>query len=104
MQCKSPLKARILIVANLLQPFDVLAVESFGDGDMGHRRRAFRTVPVLLAWCRPDDIARMDLLNRAAPALNPSAAGGDDQRLAEWMRMPSRARGGLEGHVRTAHA
>ena len=46
------------------------------------------TVPVLLARRKPDHIARPDFLDRSTLALRPTAAVGDDQRLAEWMRVP----------------
>src|ERR1700733_11888291 len=39
----------------------------------------------------------MDLLDRAAFALGPAAAGGDHERLAERMSVPRGARAGLEG-------
>ena len=57
-----------------------------------------RPVPVLLAGSEPDHVAGMDLLYRAALALGPAAAGRDDQRLAERMRVPGGAGAGLEGH------
>ena len=45
----------------------------------------------------PDHVAGPDLLDRAALALRPAAAGGDDQRLPERMRVPCGARARLEG-------
>ena len=44
----------------------------------------------------PDDVAGADFLDRAALALDPAAAGGDDQGLAQRMRVPGGARAGLE--------
>jgi len=41
-----------------------------------------------------DDVAGADFLDRSAIALRPSAAGGDDEDLAERMRMPRGARAG----------
>ncbi len=54
-------------------------------------------VPVLLARREPDHVAGADFLDRAAFALHPAAAGGDDQDLAERMRVPRGAGAGLEG-------
>jgi hypothetical protein len=54
-------------------------------------------VPMLLAGRNPDHVARPDFLDRPAPALHPAAAGRHDQGLAERMRVPCRARAGLEG-------
>src|SRR3954470_17829667 len=87
-----------LIVADLLHPVDALPVEGLRDCDVGHRGGGGRAVPVLLAGRNPDHVAGADLLLRAAVALGPAAAGRDDQRLAERMRMPGRAGAGLEGH------
>ena len=56
-----------------------------------------RAVPVLLARREPDDVARPDLLDRPALALHAAAAGQHDQRLTERVRVPRRARAGLEG-------
>jgi hypothetical protein len=46
----------------------------------------------------------MDFFDRAALALNPTDAGGDDDGLAEWMCVPHGASAGLEGDVTTADA
>ena len=72
----------------------------FLDGDVGHGRGRRGPVPVLLARREPDHVARPDLLDRPAPALRPAAAGGDDQRLAERVRVPRRAGAGLERDAR----
>ena len=53
-------------------------------------------MPMLFAGLEPDDIAGADFLDRAAIALHAAAAGGDDQRLAERVRVPGRARARLE--------
>src|SRR6266702_959444 len=55
---------------------------------MRHRRRGRRPVPMLLAG--------PDFLDRAALALNPTAARRDNQSLAERMRMPGGAGARLE--------
>ena len=51
---------------------------------------------MLLARRKPHHVAGPDLLDRPALALHPAAAGGDDQGLAERIRMPRRARAGFE--------
>ena len=53
-------------------------------------------MPVLLTRRKPDDITRVDFLDRAAPSLHPAAARRDDQGLAERMGVPCRARAGFE--------
>ena len=64
----------ILLVADLLHPFDRLAVERLLDGDMGHGGGRRGAVPVLLARREDDDVAGANLLDRAALALRPAAA------------------------------
>jgi hypothetical protein len=54
-------------------------------------------MPMLLTRRKPDDITRVDFLDRAAPSLHPAAAGRDDQGLTEGMGVPCRARARLEG-------
>lgn len=56
---------------------------------------------VLLAGRAPDHITWPDLLDRLAFALNPAAAGRDDESLTEWMRVPCRPRARLEGNAGT---
>ena len=56
-------------------------------------------MPVLLAGFERDDVARTDAFDRSAPTLHTAKAGGHDQRLAKRMRVPRRARAGLEGDM-----
>src|SRR5436309_4475299 len=86
----------VLIVSDVLHPLDHLAVELLLDGDVGHGRGRRRSVPVLLARREPDDVARPDLLDRAAPALHPAAPGRHDERLAERVSVPRRPCARLE--------
>jgi hypothetical protein len=44
---------------------------------------------MLVAGLKPDDIARPDFLDGTTPALHAADAASDNQRLAEWMRVPS---------------
>src|SRR5262245_37410039 len=90
-------EGRVLVVADLLQPLAIPAVQRFRDGDVSHGRGRLGAMPVLLARRRPDDVTGPDLLDGPAPALHPAAAGGDDQRLTQWMGMPCRAGARLEG-------
>jgi hypothetical protein len=91
----------IVFIADRLHPLDVLAIERFLDGDVRHRRRGGRTVPMLVARRAPDDIARADLHLLLAFALRPAAARRDDERLPQRMRVPVGARTRLERHCRT---
>src|ERR1700683_245094 len=86
----------VLFAADLFHPIDGASVQRLLDGDMRHRGRRRRTVPMLLTGRKPDNIARPDFLPRAAPTLHPSEPGGDNQRLAERMRMPGGAGSRLE--------
>ena len=63
---------------------------------MGHGGGRRGTVPMLFARREPDDVAGPDLLDRAALALRPAAARGDDEGLAERMGVPGGARAGFE--------
>jgi hypothetical protein len=94
----SVVKSRsVLFVGDLLHPVGAFAVEQFDDGDVGHGRGRRRAVPMLFARWEPDDIARTDFLDRPAFALHPAGTGGDDQRLAQRVRVPRSARARLEG-------
>ena len=86
----------VLLVADLLHPVDHLAVQLFLNGDVRHGGGRRGAVPVLLAGREPDHVTGPDLLDGAAPALHPAAAGRDDQRLAERMRVPRGSRTRLE--------
>src|SRR5215210_7871526 len=86
------LPAAILLVADLLQPIHVLAVDGLLDGDVCHGGGGRRAVPVLDARREPDHVAGPDLLLRAAPLLYPPEARRDDEGLSDRVRVPSRAR------------
>src|ERR1700737_634118 len=87
----------VLFVAHFLHPVDGLAVQRLLNGDVGHRRSRRCAMPVLLTGLEPDYIPWTDLFDRPALALHPAAPEDDDQRLTQWMRVPCRARAGLEG-------
>ena len=92
----------VLFVGDLLHPVDDLAVELLLYGDMCHGRGGRRAMPMLFARRAPDHVARADDLDRPAPALDEAAAGRDDERLTERMRVPIAARAWLERYVGAA--
>jgi len=53
----------ILFGANLFHPVNYFAVEGFLNGNVCHRCGWCSTVPMFLAWRKPNDIARMDFFN-----------------------------------------
>src|SRR6266508_6332740 len=87
----------VLFVADLVHPVDIPAVQRFLNGDVRHRRRRRCAMPMLQAGRKPDHITGPNFLDRPALALNPAAAGHDNQSLAERMRMPGGAGTRLEG-------
>src|SRR5208282_1729631 len=93
--------ALVLLVGDLFEPLDGLAVEGLLDRDVRHRRRRRRAVPVLLVRPDGDDVTRTDLLDGSTPALVETAPEGDDERLPERVRVPVAPRARLEGHART---
>src|SRR6516225_1492579 len=94
----------VLLVTDLFPPVDDLAIVRLCDGDVAHGGVRRGAMPVLFTRREPDDIAGADLLDRTAVALHPAAAESDDQRLSEWMRVPSGARTRLERYRGTADA
>jgi hypothetical protein len=59
------------------------------------------TMPVFLARREPDHIAGMDFLDRSHFALNPAAAGGDNESLAERVLVPCSPRTRFESYAGT---
>src|ERR1700722_14770058 len=84
----SPDSPSVLFVADVLHPIHRLAVQPFLNGDVRHGRRRRSPVPVLLSRREPDPISGVNLLDRAALPLHPSAAGRHNKRLPEGMGMP----------------
>src|ERR1035441_8082010 len=89
----------ILLVTHLLHPIYGFAVEFLLDRDVGHCGGWRRAVPVLFSGREPDDVAGADFFDGAAQALRAAEAGGDDEGLAERVRMPGGAGTGLEGDM-----
>jgi hypothetical protein len=54
---------------------------------------------MLFACGNPDNIARVNLLDRTSPTLYAAKARGNKQRLAKWMRMPRSSRARLESDI-----
>jgi hypothetical protein len=86
----------VLVVADLFHPVDDLTVELFLNGDMRHGRGRRSTMPMLLARQEPDHIAGMDLFNRTALALHPTATRCDYEDLTQRMGVPRGASTRLE--------
>jgi hypothetical protein len=91
----------ILLLAHLLHPVHHLAIFLFLNGDVRHGCGWACAVPVFFSGGEPDDVSGAYLFNGAAFALAPSAAGCDDEGLAERMRVPGRPRAGFKGYVGT---
>src|SRR3954447_10761634 len=94
----------VLRIADLLQPVDRATVQLFLNRDVAHRCGGTRTMPMLLARRKPDDIARAYFLDGTTVALHSAKARCNNQRLAERMRVPGGACTRLEGNERDAHA
>jgi hypothetical protein len=62
----------VLFVADLLHPFDDLAIEILLNGDMRYRRGRRGAMPMLFIRWAPDDVARSNLDFWTAFALYPS--------------------------------
>ena len=86
----------ILFVGDVFEPIDDFAIETFLDGEVGHGGGGRGAVPMFFAGRKPDDVSGANFLDGTAPALGAAATGGDDERLAERMGMPSGAGAGLE--------
>lgn len=78
----------VLLVADVLHPLHCFAIELFLNGDVRHGRRGRSAMPMLLTRRKPDHVAGMDGLDGSSPALREAGAGGDDEGLAQWVRVP----------------
>src|SRR5436305_13311974 len=88
----------ILLVGDVFQPVNDLAVELFLNGDVCHTRFWRGSVPVLFTGRKPDDIAWANLLDWATCALHPSTARCNDESLSKRMCVPRSSRTRFEGH------
>jgi hypothetical protein len=93
----------VLLVGDMFQPVDGLAVKSFLNGDVGHGGVGSGAVPMLLSGREPDYVAGMNLFDGTSFMLRPSAACGDDEGLAERVGVPCSPRAGLEGDAGAGH-
>src|SRR3954447_16230722 len=80
--CGMASSSSVLLVGDVFEPVDSLAIELLLDGDVRHRRGRRRTVPVFFTRRKPHDVTRANLFNGATPALDAAGPGGHDQRLA----------------------
>src|SRR5581483_2156589 len=96
MMCGTASPSSVLLVGDVLEPVDRLAIELLLHGDVRHGRAGRGAVPVLFAGGKPHDVTGANLFNRSAPALDAAAPGGHDQRLAERMSVPGCACAWLE--------
>ena len=86
----------MLFFGYFFHPVHGLAIELFLNGDMAQGGGRSGTVPVLFARREPDYVARPYFFYWSTPALDPSATGCDDERLAEGVGMPGGASAGFE--------
>ena len=93
----------VLLIRDLFHPLNHFPVQRLLNSDVSHRGRRRSAVPMLLVRRKPDHIARPNFLDWSALSLCPSEAGGDDQRLTEWMRVPGGTRTRLEGNACATH-
>ena len=84
-------------VGHRLEPSDARPVQRLRDGDMCHLRVSGGPVPMLHTWRDPDGVADLDRLSRLSDELDPAITLGDDQELAERMRVPVGARARPKG-------
>lgn len=86
----APAGSGVLIIADRLEPSHVFAIDGFGHGNVRHAAVRGRAVPVLFTRREEHRIAGIDRLDRTTVALDPTLAGGNDDRLAGGMRVPDR--------------
>src|SRR5277367_4181134 len=92
----------VLLVTDLFHPIDNPPVKSFLNCDVCHSSSRTGTMPMFLFGLEPDDIARPDFFDGAAPFPHPADTGRDDKCLAQRVGMPRCPRAGLESNARTA--
>src|ERR1700682_5022695 len=73
--------AVVLLVRDVLEPVDVVAVEMLLQGDVHHVGVGSGAVPVLFGGRDPDRVAGPDLADGFPPQLDPAHAGDDVQGL-----------------------
>jgi hypothetical protein len=80
----------VLLVADVFEPGDMLAVEMLLHCNVHHVGLRPRAVPVLFRRCNPNRVARADLAHRTAPQLDAPDAREDMQCLTERMGVSMR--------------
>src|SRR5690349_13934759 len=71
--CGMASPSSVLFVGDVFEPVDGLAIELLLHGDVRHRGRGRRAMPVLFAGREPHHVTRSNLVNGSAPALHPAA-------------------------------
>src|SRR3954462_10971989 len=94
--CGMASASSVLLVRDVVEPIHGLAIELLLHGDVRHRGRGQRAVPVLFARGEPHDVAGANLFNGCTPALEESGPRCHDHRLAEGMGVPRGTRAWLE--------
>src|SRR5258708_17021898 len=89
----------VLLVGNLLHPFDHLPILLFLNGHVRHGSGLRGAMPVFLAAREPHHVTRSDLLDRSTFALSPAAARRYEESLAERMCVPCSSRSRLESNA-----
>src|SRR6185503_6298554 len=69
MTCGIVSPSSVLFVGDVFEPIDGFPIQLFLHGDVRHRRRRRRAVPVFFVRRKPDDVPRSNLFNGSAPAL-----------------------------------
>src|SRR3954447_24425703 len=92
-------RAAVLLVGDVLAPCHGAAgLVVLLHGDVGHEAVGRGAVPVILCGLEEHAVAGADRLDRAALALAPADALGDEDRLAVRVRVPGGAGAGGEVH------
>src|SRR3954447_6622414 len=82
----------VLLVGHVFHPVDWASIDGRLNGDVAHFGVLGGAVPVLDSRFGPDHGASGDALLLAAPFLDPTSPGGDDERLSAGVGVPGSTR------------